>query len=545
MDPSPQRMRDIGLQVERRQRLESRYVFVNLIFAFLLIYCDRFEGPYLDKTAGRVQIFGGDLYYSPNCSRDVQVPPRHTTSNPFSPNPKENLWRLDVSEYERPRWWSDCYGWIAFYNKHIFDTPSTLLSPLRYSHRSTAQFQEDVGYSLPSWAADEWLLLDNQLANATYELRGLLTQNLPGPYDDYALPPRNPWAFGYLRPHSKLGTLLLCLEKSKNWFGVWLTLLSYTIAHVESSEIRRIKDPLLARESWKNLLVTKGVKAHIDLAWIDLLLDTTVATFSSHVWRAGVFLYIPGDRSKCISQPNVEWFVEYSVPVWYRWDPKLVSPKNQYLAPLAHQLQSADGFIRKSPSLLPSSMDTSMDNNQPEQVPAPTARMDAFFKIRDERTARLKDNETPQQRALRISRENQHPTVNARVFEWTPNELGEFVSEEILSKWCHKEVLEDYRGNQRRYNAILNEWHLCVLLDSFGDSNDEEDVDYVPPHFYEDDTSPNSPAISYGDNNRFDDDIWIPQQQEPELSSCSMKSSTLQPCILVILLVCLYLTERF
>jgi len=331
------------------------------------------------------------------------------------------------------------------------------------------------------------------------------------------------------------------LEKSKRWFAVWFGLLSYTIAQSESMELQLVKDPVLARQTWKNVLVDQCAGVQIDSAWLDLLLDTTVASFSWHVWRTGTFIYITsGDRYERESrfQPEVDWFVKHAVPVWYRWDKEAASlPANQYLAPLEFQLQDADTCMRKSPST-PSPMDVSTSlvsspidtstlvvadsvnvaaGKDCGDGPFSTVQMDAFFKLWDERTARLKENETVQQRACRLSRESQPPKVNTRVFEWTPNKDGEFVCEEIKIKQHRREIFEDYRGNQRRYNAVLNEWHLCVVWDHFKDKeDDDDDGDYVPIVFYGDnDPPPNSPANMHPyDNDNLIDDVWIPKEQE-------------------------------
>jgi hypothetical protein len=95
-------------------------------------------------------------------------------------------------------------------------------------------------------------------------------------------------------------------------------------------------------------------------------------------------------------QHNIEWFVTYDVPVWYRWDKEAASlHKNQHLAPLKFQLQQTDSFIWKSPSPLPTLSDTSLavnnDDNLPvvnaNDPPISTVKMDAFFKLRKEQTA--------------------------------------------------------------------------------------------------------------------------------------------------------------
>jgi hypothetical protein len=319
-------------------------------------------------------------------------------SNPFLPssvpNQKRSLWQLDVSAYEHPRWWCDCFGWIAFFSKDILDMPSALLRTLKYSQFT---FHEDVGYALPHYQADEWLHLDRQLGRAYDELKLHYSNS-----DIPSLAPSNPWAFGYLRTHPKHGTLSLCLKKSKQWFGVWFSLLSYIIAWSETRELQLTKDTCLAKQKWKDVLVAKCADININAGWIDLLLDTDVASFSTFVWRTGTFVYItPGDAYERENrfQPPIKWLIDYGVPVWYRWDKEAGSlPQNQYLAPLEFQLQEADSFMRKSPSLLPAPIDASPAapavNKDP---PISTTQMDAFFKLREERAARLIANETSQQ----------------------------------------------------------------------------------------------------------------------------------------------------
>ena len=260
----------------------SQYVSLLLLhsFSFFLSAVIRFLSSDFDKSTGRVQILGGDLYYSPNSSRTVQLPAPHIWgSNPFSPphlpNGKRNLWQLETSVYEQPRWWDDNFGWLAFYNKDIINTPSVLLRCLKNSTMHLS-FEEHVGYALSHRQAEEWLHLDKQLSRAYTELHAHYRNIV-------AFSPPNPWEFGYLRPHSKHGILSLCLQKSSQWFGLWLSLMSYVIAGLETQEVLTVKYSTLARQNWKDLLVTKCADVQIDHAWIDLLLDSSVTSFSPNI----------------------------------------------------------------------------------------------------------------------------------------------------------------------------------------------------------------------------------------------------------------------
>jgi hypothetical protein len=480
----------------------------------------------VDKSAGRVQILEGDLYYSPNSTKTVQLPaPHREGSNPFSasclPDGKRSLWQIDTSVFDQPQWWGDHYGWIAFYNHDILDTSSILFRSLR---NSAAQytFKEGIGYTLSQLQADELLRLENQL-NCVYV-------TLRSQYKLLGLPPSKPWAFGYLRPHSKRGILSLCMEKTRNWFKVWLCLMSYMIAAAESHEVLSVEHPILARQNWRNQLATKCADVQIDQAWLDLLSDTAVASFSPHTSRTGTFVSLtPGAvrAHENTFQPAIEWFIEYGVPVWYRWNKDTASLANiQHLAPPESQLQNVDSFIRKSPPLSTAPIQASPivasvdDDPYRRETHFSTAKMDAFLKLRDERTARLKEQQTPQQRALRLSREAQPPTLKTRVFEWTADGEGEFVCEELKTKALRRQALEHYTGDQLRYNAVLNEWHVCEVWGDFGSDLDD---DFFCPTFEDDDPQvPFSPSRmqSHGDDN-LADDVWTPtrtdlEQTEPE-----------------------------
>ncbi|KAF9522809.1 hypothetical protein CPB83DRAFT_731291, partial [Crepidotus variabilis] len=67
---------------------------------------------------GRVYSIKGDIYYSPNCSLDIEVPPPPSQmSTPFisrDSNGKQKMWNLDIRDYFRPRWWTTHFGWLAF-----------------------------------------------------------------------------------------------------------------------------------------------------------------------------------------------------------------------------------------------------------------------------------------------------------------------------------------------------------------------------------------------------------------------------------------------
>ena len=63
----------------------------------------------MDFSNGTAFVQNGILYYSPNCTRPVVIPPQtnHTTS-PF------NVPCLSASLFRQPIWWSSLWGWVGF-----------------------------------------------------------------------------------------------------------------------------------------------------------------------------------------------------------------------------------------------------------------------------------------------------------------------------------------------------------------------------------------------------------------------------------------------
>jgi len=189
-----------------------------------------------------------------------------------------------------------------------------------------------------------------------------------------------------------------------------LVLWSCAIARAETRECQ-LEDTFWAQEHWKHLLIAKGQDVGIDQGWIDLLLDSPVASFSNDVERTGTFLKIQ-DGIGSYTQPDPTWYYQYGVPVWYPWDKKLASnPLYRYLAPLPKQLQDATTFITKSPShsLTPLAFQVSASAIAPASEPQcphqthSTAKMDEFFRLRSECNNRILARESPEKCQQRLS----------------------------------------------------------------------------------------------------------------------------------------------
>src|SRR5277367_2504026 len=296
----------------------------------------------MDKINGRVQILDGRLFFSPNCSRTVALPPplrdkngcEHNIFLPsLPPTGRLNYFELDIASYANPRWWSLPFGWIAFFPlRPSFSGPifEKLIMPGPYH-----SFDEELnGYAMPLGLCNKWLQVDSDLADAVHIVRCH--------YHPAFIYPLQPSGFGFSRTHRRSGALHMSLRKSRDWFVVWMALLSFVIAHAEDI-YPKVKDSAsLAKTHWHDLLLQ-----HFNPQWLDALLASTVCSFSSDTPRAGVFLDLPVWDS---NRPPPEFFCQFNVPVWYPWTTEMANQsKFAHLAPLLHQLQEATTFISRSP----------------------------------------------------------------------------------------------------------------------------------------------------------------------------------------------------
>ena len=74
----------------------------------------------------------------PTLNKQTVVPLEENTTNPFLPDTpfgrRPNYWAIDTSTYEQPRWYSETWGWIAFYDKTALSTSSPLFRTLEFSN---------------------------------------------------------------------------------------------------------------------------------------------------------------------------------------------------------------------------------------------------------------------------------------------------------------------------------------------------------------------------------------------------------------------------
>ena len=131
----------------------------------------------MDKTNGHVQILDSHLFFSPNCSRTVDLPIpawdrngcEHNIFLPYhQPDGCCNHFDLDIAQYAIPCWWSLPFSWIAFFPLYpSFSRPifEKLILPANHRH----VFDEECcEYLLSSGLSKKWLQVENDLSNAVY-----------------------------------------------------------------------------------------------------------------------------------------------------------------------------------------------------------------------------------------------------------------------------------------------------------------------------------------------------------------------------------------
>jgi len=444
--------------------------------------------PPLDHSAGRVTLLNGDIFYSPNSQRPAVLPD--------PPVINSYLFRgtsLRLQTFYTPRWWTQPYGWLAFlplrpsFSGYPFDRLN-IFPVIEQVSSSEHRLHPDL--------MQLWKRLENKLIWATT----FLGQHYPAA----CIRPPPPSSSGYVHSYSTARAARAQAHASRDWFVMWMGLLSYRISNVSPSAERP--------PAWVDLLVGLGFPQ----AWMMGILGSTVADFSPHVLRVGVFLDPLEPPPQFGTAPrSVDFFCEHHVPVWYPWTSRQVQAAREnsslaQLAPPPELLQDAASFLIRSPSPSLSSVPTFSasstmpihTSSSPRQVTSPAASApiipsslsqqfatatsvnasswELFFKRRAERHVNVLRNETPAQRDRRMQRQRHPPTVKTSVYQWIQTEDDPFnrTREKVARRW-NAAILDDYIG-RRRYDAIENEWDVCSEFtgDDAEDDDAEEDEEY-------------------------------------------------------------------
>ena len=414
----------------------------------------------LDHSSGHAFLSAdGDLFYSPNSSRRVEVP---------APDDRYPFYVKEArfENFLSPRWWNKPYHYFSFvplrpsFDGIVFDTLRDIVACI--------EPVEGSKFGLSSRKIKHWLDLEESLIVVAHLLnKGFFTRVRPG------LTPIPASLLGFKKTFNTFRAASLGIAASRDWFLMWMALISSKIADIETFH-----------DDWFTYLV--GQECPQD--WLSAVQSSMICDFSWHCPRVGTFLNIQDPEPE---QPCVEWFYSWDIPVWYC--PRPGNPKFGHLQPPSHILQLATSFLSKAPfpsqaqspplvqsplraqSSPPPTKYSGREYAKAQQAYIATKPWGAFFTARVVKIQERLANETPTDRQNRINREKKPPTKSAEVFlwEWSADGAIELVRTRV-SKREREHILGNYSSQQCVYDPVFNVWEVC---DYFRPDEFDSDLD--------------------------------------------------------------------
>jgi hypothetical protein len=266
-----------------------------------------------EYSNGSVVVQNGIIYYSPNCTRAVVISPRPV----YSPDPFRQP-RLNSSMFKQPIWWSDGWAWLSF----IPLAPSFVFTP--FECLCAMPRIEEVTFSYPGQYDDvirretrfrmneddiqRWNLEEKRIIQVArvIQLRYGISCSLPP----------EPSSFHYDRAHKthKLAKRMIYL--SREWFAIWMGLVSYLIAKTASQVPNGEVDSSSPSPDWYNHLLKKH---NFSEAWLDGLFLSSVCTFDMATPRAGIIIQWSEEQEY---RESIDWYYNHHIPIWFVWSNK-------------------------------------------------------------------------------------------------------------------------------------------------------------------------------------------------------------------------------
>ncbi|KAF7761921.1 hypothetical protein Agabi119p4_9913 [Agaricus bisporus var. burnettii] len=489
---------------------------------------------------GRAYLINGDVYYSPNSDRNVQLPSELNIDNITLFN------NVGVEAFEKPYWWSERVPWLGFVPRRPVCWNGALVEDLGYMPRRLLVNTERTAYMLPYLSQNRWLAVENLIR----EVLQLLSRR----YNIQYLEPYSTRKWGYTNGHPTEAQMWSFVHQGRDWFAMWIALL-YWMLKIIPEDLKYIEG--VCPTEWYRVLV-KWDKARIG-AWESLRCAPLLQRFWD-AQRSGVFLHNPEDQ---LNQPSASWFDHCGVPVWYRWGSRevaqsqrndfrlivpppeivqiiatLISPSiTSYATGAGHEWEDTHNYEphftpASPPPAEPQFMPASPRPAEPQFMPAsppPTQLIDdqvpssspsqaskliwknggfrtieksgrdvwePFHRRHQERHQKMLLHETPLARQTRLNREKQPPFVSAAVYVWEWNlEMPPKFVRRLVPKKDRSETLEDARPGEARYDSFCNEWTVCTeWMDESDDESDGEADEENGKELQQDEGGVNSPA---------------------------------------------------
>ena len=255
---------------------------------------------YIDHSRGRIELLDGYTFYSPN-------PPKKGGSVvlPQYYNPEHHVFSLQNGKPEiqwsdllRPRWYAPRTAFLSF----ITSNPTIAGYPFNRLARIPAQDCTDGKYALKKEGRDSWTKLEQDLLLATAHLRHALR------FKHFIDRPFAPGAFGFYHSSPTRRIMEKRAWLSRDWFQIWIALLSYFIACSGIDDGDSIP-------FWYTLLQSKG----FDEPLLNGIRSSDAVKYSPNVPRVGTFLDLDNADT-----PPPRWFIGLGVLVWYHLSKSLI-----------------------------------------------------------------------------------------------------------------------------------------------------------------------------------------------------------------------------
>ena len=290
-----------------------------------------------DYSNGSAVVQDGVIYYSPNCTRPVIIPSRpvYSDSDPFRPS------RLDASMFKQPVWWSRGWAWQSFIPlapSFVFTPFESLCAMPRIEEVAfsfdgpSGEIRRETRFRMNEYDIQCWFMEEERVVKVAQAIQ--LRYGING-----SLPPK-PSSFHFDRAHKshKVAKRMICV--AREWFAIWMGVISYFIAKSASLVPSGKPDNSSPAPDWYNFLRNQH---NFSEAWLDGLLISAACKFDLGTPRAGIiFQWSEEGRGR----ESVEWFYEHHIPLWFVWSSKeeqAISrdPSLDYLRPPNELIQQA------------------------------------------------------------------------------------------------------------------------------------------------------------------------------------------------------------
>lgn len=303
----------------------------------------------IDHSQGHSFLHDGTIFYLPNCSHKITIPPR-TLNLPY-PFP---AWTTRIHSFLTPRWWRTPYPYLPFVPlRPSFSGVFAVLENLSLTFQD-----EKHAHSLDTHVIENWMQVEDQLIQMVSHMRRKFDRMPP------FLVPIPPSLLGFPKRFLTASGARSRAYISRDWFGMWMGLVALLIANVETYHPVEAEDD----ENWFAVLTRCGTLQY----WLGSLQTSDAAVLSPRCPRVGV---ISDFLSEETQQPKVEWFCAFDIPVWYPWTAEHAKAVNagrnmEYLCPPSHFLQSATTFLTRLLSSLTLLKQNSADDMTGEEFEA-------------------------------------------------------------------------------------------------------------------------------------------------------------------------------